>query len=208
MSEHRSVLVLGTTAFSAEIADVCTAAGFDVAGFVEDLTRERTSESHAGLPVHWIDDTAGLAESHLALCGLETARRSVFVERVQALGFRFATVVHPAAYVPPTTTLGEGSILSAGVAVAAHTTIGRHVLVDRGSLLGHHTTIGDFTSIRPGANVAGSCRVGDHVDVGTGAVVIDHLSIGAGAVVVKDVPAGVRVVGVPARIVEDSGEGW
>ena len=198
MSEHRSVLVLGTTAFSAEIADVCTAAGFDVAGFVEDLTRERTSESHAGLPVHWIDDTAGLAESHLALCGLETARRSVFVERVQALGFGFATVVHPAAYVPPTTTLGEGSILGAGVAVAAHTTIGRHVLVDRGSLLGHHTTIGDFTSI----------RVGDHVEVGTGAVVIDHLSIGAGAVVVKDVPAGVRVVGVPARIVEDSGEGW
>ena len=198
MSEHRSVLVLGTTAFSAEIADACTAAGFDVAGFVENLTRERTSESHAGLPVHWIDDTAGLAESHLALCGLETARRSVFVERVQALGFRFATVVHPAAYVPPTTTLGEGSILGAGVAVAAHTTIGRHVLVDRGSLLGHHTTIGDFTSI----------RVGDHVEVGTGAVVIDHLSIGAGAVVVKDVPAGVRVVGVPARIVEDSGEGW
>ena len=82
------------------------------------------------------------------------------------------------------------------------------MLVDRGSLLGHHTTIGDFTSIRPGANVAGSCRVGDHVEVGTGAVVIDHLSIGAGAVVVKDVPAGVRVVGVPARIVEDSGEGW
>ena len=71
------------------------------------------------------------------------------------------------------------------------------MLVDRGSLLGHHTTIGDFTSI----------RVGDHVEVGTGAVVIDHLSIGAGAVVVKDVPAGVRVVGVPARIVKEAGEG-
>ena len=76
------------------------------------------------------------------------------------------------------------------------------MLVDRGSLLGHHTTIGDFTSI----------RVGDHVEVGTGAVVIDHLSIGAGAVVgtgavvVKDVPAGVRVVGVPARVVEEAGE--
>ena len=38
---RRPLLVLGTTAFAAEIADVATSAGHDVVGFVENLDRSR-----------------------------------------------------------------------------------------------------------------------------------------------------------------------
>jgi serine O-acetyltransferase len=55
--------------------------------------------------------------------------------------------------------------------------------------------------------LAGAVRLGGHVDVGAGAKLIgpltvgDHVVIGANAVVTRDVPAGVTVAGVPARII-------
>lgn len=208
------LLVLGTTLFSLEIADVAAATGcFEVAGFVENVERARCADPLAGLPVHWIDDVPAFADTHVAVCGIGTTRRSIFVEQAAERGLAFATVVHPRAWVSPTAILGEGTVVGAGAVVGAHAAIGRHVHLNRGALVGHHTTIGDFCSIQSGANVAGSCRVGEATFVAMGAVVVDHLAIGsrsvvaAGAVVVADVPDNVQVVGVPARIVKEGIEG-
>jgi len=211
MSARRvPLLVLGTRPFSVEIADIAEDSGrFRVAGFVENLDRERCREPLGGLPVHWIEDVGALAETHLAVCGLGTTRRSLFTDQAAALGLRFATIVHPTARVSRTATLGEGTIVSAGAIVAAQAEIGRHVLLNRAALVGHHTVIGDYASLQSGANVAGSCRIGEAAYIAMGAIVLDHLSIGresvvgAGAVVSEDVPANVQVVGVPARIVKE-----
>ena len=207
MRNDLSLLVLGTTTFATEVADVACAAGYEVAGFVEALRPTRAAKEHAGRRVFGIDDIAALAESHLAVCGVRERRREV-VEAVSACGLGFATVLHPTAFVLPTTTIGEGSLLGAGVAISGHTEIGRHVLIDRGGLVGHHTVVSDYVAVHAGANVAGSCAIGEEATIAMGAVVVDHVRIGArsvvaaGAVVVKDVPDGVAVAGVPARVVE------
>jgi acetyltransferase EpsM len=211
-NSRHPLLVLGTRTFAEEIADLARDAGFKVAGFVENMDRNRAGELRS-LPVHWIDDAAALASSHLAVCGLATTHRSRFVEEVAELGFRFASVVHPTARCSSTSLAGEGTILSAGAIVGAHTALGRHVVVNRGALIGHHTRIGDYVSIQPGANIAGACTIGEGAYIGMGAVVLDHLSVGAhavvgaGAVVTKDVPDRVQVIGVPARIVKEDIEG-
>ncbi|HEY7380457.1 MAG TPA: acetyltransferase [Gaiella sp.] len=210
---HR-VVVLGATEFSAEIADVVEAGGdYEVAAFAENDVRERAGRSLAGRPVLWIDEAAELAGTHLAICGLGTTQRRRFAEEAAELGFRFCTVVHPTAYVSGTSTLDEGTIVGAGVVVAAHTAIGQHVILNRGSLVGHHTTIGDYVSLQSGANVAGLCTIGASTYVGMGALVLNtrsvgsHAVVGAGSVVTRDVPDRVQVVGVPARIVREGIEG-
>ncbi len=213
MSAARPLLVLGTTDFSEAVAETATLAGFAVAGFVENLSPERCAEPKFGLPVHWIDDVGALAETHDAICGLGTTRRSILVEQAAALGFRFVTVVHPTAYVAPSTTLGVGVYVGPHVAIASSCRIGDHVIVLAGSLVGHHVDIGDYASLMMGSNVAGSTRIGEATWVATGAIVVDHVNVGshavvaAGAVVVEDLPDRVQVMGVPARVVKEVPDG-
>lgn len=202
------LLVLGTSQFAPEVADLAADAGFEVTGFVENLERDKCAEGFDGRPVRWIDDCESLTATHLAVCGLGTTRRSVFTEQAAAVGFRFATIIHPSAHVSRASTIGEGSIVGVNVVVGSHSEIGCHVLLNRGSMVGHHTRIGDHVSVLPGANIAGACVVGRAAYIAMGSIVIDHLSIGAesvvgaGAVVVEDVPPNVQVAGIPARIVK------
>jgi len=210
----KPLLICGTHSFAVEVADLASAVpGLEVAGFVENMDRERCREPILGKPVTWVDDTPPLASSHEFVCALGTTRRSRFTAQMEAMGFSPGAVVHPAAVVSRASTLGPGAIVSAGVVVGAKTTVGRHVILNRGALVGHHTRIGDHVSVLPGANVAGRCDVGEGAYIGMGALVIDHRCVGresvvgAGAVVTRDVPARVQVVGVPARIVKEDVEG-
>jgi acetyltransferase EpsM len=209
----RRLLVLGTTEFSTEIADVASQSGYDVVGFVENVSRDRARDELVGLPIHWIDDLAPLVADHAAVCGLGTTTRSRFVREASAYGARFATVIHPTAQVSATSSIGEGTVVGPGVVVAAYATIGSHVLLNRGCLVGHHTTIGDFASVQSGANVAGLCTVGEAAYIAMGALVLNTVSVGsrsvvgAGAVVTHDVPDRVKVLGLPARVVEEGIDG-
>jgi sugar O-acyltransferase (sialic acid O-acetyltransferase NeuD family) len=212
---HRIPLViLGTSLFAPEVADLIEDTGrYEVTAFVENWNRDKTSEPFLGRPVVWIDDAGPLASTHEAVCSLGTTRRKAFIEQVASLGFRFARVEHPGARISVKSEVGEGSIISVGVVVAAYTRVGRHVIVNRGTLIGHHVAVHDYVTISPGANIGGAVTVEEGAYVGMGAIVLDRLTVGAhavvgaGAVVTRNVPAGVQVMGVPARITGEALEG-
>ena len=117
----------------------------------------------------------------------------------------WATVVHAAAWVSPTASLGAGTVVLAGAVVNAGAEVGAHAIVNTRAVVEHDVVIGDFAHLGPGAIVGGGARIGEGAFIGLGALVRDHVSVGPGAVVgmgavvVEAVAEGATVVGSPAR---------
>ena len=103
-----------------------------------------------------------------------------------------------------------------GIEIHPAATIGRRLFIDHGSgvVIGETAEIGDDVTLYHGVTLGGtSLAVGkrhptleDGVIVGAGAKILGPITVarsarvGANAVVLADVPAGVTMVGIPARI--------
>lgn len=206
------VVLAGAGSFAVEVSDVCRAAGLEVAAWIEGLD-ESAADMDADPPVVWVGDQARFEPEAPLVVGIGSVKRRALIELLLAQGRVLETVVHPSAIVSPTAVIEPGCVIFPGVIVGALSRIGTGTIVNRGALVGHHTTIGRHCFLGPGANVAGKVTIADEATIALAAVVRDHLSVGsgatvgAGAVAVADVPAGVTVVGIPAKALSRSADG-
>ena len=197
------VILVGAASFAEEISDLASAAGFEVAAWIEGLDRGAQDADHDP-PILWADDQAAFEPDLPILPAIGSVERMGIVRRLVAEGRRLATLIHPSAVVSQSAVVEPGCVIFPLVVVGARSRIAEGSVLNRGSLVGHHTEIGRYSFLGPGANVAGKVTAGEQVYIGAGAVVRDHLHIGdravvgMGAVAVKNVPADVTVVGVPA----------
>ncbi len=141
-----------------------------------------------------------------------TAVRAKLYRFAAGLGYRFPTIVHPAATVSTAATLGPGCVVLAAAVINAEAHVGVNAIINTGAIVEHDCQVGDHAHVATGARLAGNVWLDEGALVGAGATVLPGVRIGAGAVVgggavvTRDVCDGAVVVGVPAREIRRENE--
>jgi sugar O-acyltransferase (sialic acid O-acetyltransferase NeuD family) len=203
MSAPQQIILVG--AFI-EIVELCDTNGVEIVGIIDKSQKERFlgrpilgTDDDAneilrrwpGIPVHVTPDSPKLRQSLSA----EYSR----------LGAKFATLVHPAAQISPSASIGAGSVIQAGAQISSASLLGCGVKVNTCANITHDVVVGDFATIAPSAVLLGRTTIGSGVYIGANATVLPGISIGkdaivgAGTTVTHDVPPGSKVAGAPGK---------
>lgn len=207
----RNILIYGAGGFAREIAWLAekSVEPCAVVAFIDDHSEARPTLR--GMPVlslgeasHRFPDAA-----FVVAVGNPATRRRLVAAALQA-GLQTRALVHRGVEQSASVAVGTGTLICAGSILTTDIVVGKHVHINLDCTIGHDAVIEDYVTLAPGVHVSGNVRLETGVYIGTGACIINgteqdplvvgaNATVGMGAVVTRSVPAGVTVVGNPAK---------
>ena len=125
-----------------------------------------------------------------------------------AMGFTLPQIRHPSAFISPSATIAQGTVIMAMAIVGTLACVRDLAIINTGAIVEHDSEVGEAAHIAPGVVLAGRVRVGNRALVGAGTVVRPYIIIGndavvgAGSAVVANVLAASVVAGTPAKLLK------
>ena len=197
-----SVLVVGAGGHAKVVIATLQALGETVAGCVDD-DPAAVGRRVLGVPVTGAVDAVATHQGGAVLAIGSNAARARLAAAFPDADWR--TVVHPAAHVHLSVSLGRGTVVLAGAILQPDVEVGAYAILNTASTVDHDGRIGDFVHLAPGVHLSGGVIVEEGGFMGVGACAIPGVrigawgTVGAGGVVVRDLPPNVTSVGIPAR---------
>jgi UDP-perosamine 4-acetyltransferase len=206
---HRHpIVIVGAGGFAKGLAETLRAQDcWEIVGFTD---KDPAPRSLVGIKVLGTDEILARLRhdgvTHAIVAVGDNRERQRIGRSIGAQGFSLANAISPSAAVSPSARLGVGLAILEGAVVNADATIGDFAIININASVSHDCVVGEAAHIAVGAAIPGMVRIGDRTLVGAGASAVPGVTIGtdvvigAGAAVASDIPDGVTVVGVPARV--------
>jgi sugar O-acyltransferase (sialic acid O-acetyltransferase NeuD family) len=184
-------------------------------GFLVDRDFPAPETIH-GFPVlgdaSWLD---GKSDVKVVIAvGAPAARRRIARHIKDEHRNRFATVIHPRAWLGDNVACGEGTVICAGALINIDAVLGEHVHINLGAVIAHDAILEDFVTVAPSVHVSGHARICEGAELGSGARTLPGMIVGSGAVigaaalVRENIGDDQVAVGVPARPIKTRVPGW
>lgn len=206
--------IIGGGDLGQQIAAIARAhGGYEVVGFFDDFQQVGINTESGPIlgPINDIEaqHAQGIFDALLVGIGYKhtSFRRECFARFSSKINF--PALVHPAAHLEPTVTLGAGTIVGAGCVFDGGVNIAENCYFNPGCIVAHDTSIGANSFCGPGVTLAGFITIEEDCFLGVGTTVIDNVRIaagiqtGGGTVVTSDITDPGLYVGVPARKLRD-----
>jgi len=147
----KSIYIYGASGHGLVVADIAKACGYEEIIFIDDGENKYPS----------FDEVKEKNNIPLAFgIGVNTVRKKLF-DKVEAMGFEIATLIHPAVTVSPSVTIGNGTVIMPQVVINAKSAIGNGVILNTSCVIEHENAIEDFVHISPNVALGGNVSVGE-----------------------------------------------
>lgn len=215
----KNIVIVGSSGHAKVIIDILGQEGkYRVVGLI-DRFRD-VGEETMGYPVLGKEEDLPELMAVHALKGVIVAIgdnfvRSNVVARIKEISpdLPFVTAIHPKAAIAAGASVGDGTVVMAGVSIGPCSLVGQFCILNTNSSLDHDSVMEAFASLAPGVTAGGNCRIGQYSVVGIGVILVhgihvgEHTVVGAGSLVMDSIESFVVAYGVPARVIRSRRQG-
>ena len=210
MNSPTPIVIIGSQGFAKEIEWLISEinrfhapnAAFNFLGFIDQ--QENPVNEHILGDDSWAMSQLSKETQFVIAIGKPSLRKKL-ADKYMSEGFQPATLIHPSVQMSGSVSVGEGSLICAGVIMTVDIALGAFCILNLNSTVGHGSLVGPFVTLSPGCHISGEVKIGGECELGTGSVILpgcslaDQITLGAGAVVTKDLTEVGTYVGTPAR---------
>lgn len=206
---RRSLLIVGAGGFGRETLSYVEDDNpiFDIKGFLDNRAHvlddiDRSLPPILGDPLTY---TPQPEDVFLAALGAPGKRFEYTAALRNVHDAIFPKLVHPAAHINRHARIQRGCIIGPRVSMAVDVQIGEFTHIQEYTAIGHDAQIGNWCQINSHNMIAGGARIGNFVTIHPNcvitsrAVIGDGVTVAPGSVVIGKIPAGITVLGNPAR---------
>lgn len=201
----KRIIIIGAGGHAAELRDYIAhiqkiGTEMQVEGFLDDDPTAHVTYGYAEPFLGTIRDHAVRKDVEYLMGIANIKYRRPIIERFEAGGAVFASLIHPTVLISPSAKLGRGVIISHNASVGPKVEIGDHNIINSRCTIGHDTHIGSYNFISPQVALSGHTTVGNENMIGVNSCTIPGIVIGsnnmiaAGTVMYKNVGDGQTLI--------------
>lgn len=209
----KDIYIIGAGTYGEVMCELADILGYKVKGFYDE-DDEKKNKIVMGVRVigkfSELNDDEIKNKQFIVAIGNNSIRHEL-MKRINNIGGKTPTLIHPSAVVSPSAEIGKGVYIHANAYIWTKVKIGNYCVISPNVVIAHHTKLGEACLISTLSGIGASIKINDRVFVGMGSTVVTGLSvigansiIGAGAVVLKDVESKSVYTGVPAKKLRDN----